>query len=413
MLIKKILLVFISISMIFSCTGCKDKVELEEQAYVAAIGIDKGKKDKLSVTYQIINAKYGGGPSSANSTSNQLKNETITFDAPDLIVARDMANIMVAKRINLAHTKVFIIGEEFAKSPEFFHFVEASLRDREIRRGTNIIVSRERAEEFLNRNDPKLEDRVNKYFDFMMDRWRDTGLLPVSNLNKFMQRIEAGESLFLSVYATTKKYSEKEAGNEADFLPGQLAITSANPTQMIGSAVFKNGKMIGSLTGNETRLAVLLRPKAEAKSMLMSFEDPLESKYRISARVIKRKKNKIKIDISGEKPIAKVTVPINIEILSIPSFAKYPEMMKNQEVLKNSIAKELEAKTQSLVAKTKSEYGGEPFLWSYIVRKKFWTIDEYYKYNWMGEYYKTQVAVKYNINIKGFGKQLNPPSETK
>ncbi len=41
-------------------------------------------------------------------------------------------------------------------------------------------------------------------------------------------------------------------------MAGQVPKRGGNPVQLIGSAVFKEGKMIGKLTGEETRIAILL-----------------------------------------------------------------------------------------------------------------------------------------------------------
>jgi spore germination protein KC len=56
---EKIIIVLIVILLILSCSGCSDRIELEEQAYVTALGIDKGKDNNLSITYQITNVNYG------------------------------------------------------------------------------------------------------------------------------------------------------------------------------------------------------------------------------------------------------------------------------------------------------------------------------------------------------------------
>ena len=49
---------------------------------------------------------------------------------------------------------------------------------------------------------------------------------------------------------------------------------SGDPVQMIGSAVFKDGKMIGTLTGEETRITLFLRRKALGHTFVQSFPIP-------------------------------------------------------------------------------------------------------------------------------------------
>lgn len=405
---RKILAFFIATLILIFCNGCKDRLELEEQAYVSAIGIDKGKNENLSITFQITNVRYGNGGQNAAGT-NEKKNETVTFESPDLVAAVNLANTNVARRISLAHARILIVGEEYARSPQFFHQIESALREKEYRRGMNLIISREKASEFLMENSPNLEARTSKYFDFMYDRWQDTGIAPASDLNKFMQRTEDDSSLYLAGYITAKKYQPKEAGYEANYFPGQVDIEGGNPTQMIGAAVFKKGKMIGAITGEENEINVLLRPALDVRSMFFTFEDPIEKKYRISARILNLRKNKWKMDLKGEYPKIDVMAPVEVDILQIPSFIKYVEDPEKQKILKEAIKKQFEEKANRLVNKTQQEFKGEPFLWGErVIRSKFLTYQEYKDYRWMEKYPKAQVTVHFNVKIRGFGKQMNP-----
>jgi len=393
--------------------GCRDRLELEEQGYVSAVGIDKGKNNNLSLTYQITNARYGSG-GKASSGGDEIKNETITFESPDLVAAMNLANISVARRISLSHARILVIGEAYARDPEFFNQLEAAIREKEFRRGMNILVSREKASDFLHMNNPKLEARTSKYFDFMYDRWQDTGIVPESDLNKFLQRTEGDKSLYLAVYVSAKKIEPKDSGNEADYLPGEVDVEGGNPTQVVGAAVFKKGKMIGALTGDENRTNGLLRPTLGARSMLYAFKDPLDDKYKISARVLNSKANKFKFDLSNKYPIADVQIPIEVEILAIPSFEKYVEDPKNQEILKKSIESQLEEKANALIKKTQKVFKGEPFLWgSREIRNKFLTYDEYDKYNWMEKYPKAEVTAHFIVKLRSFGKLMDPPEKLK
>ncbi|MDP4144592.1 MAG: Ger(x)C family spore germination protein [Bacillota bacterium] len=414
---KKFKVVGFSVILIMCCnliTACWDKVELEEEGYVAAIGIDFAQNPQLlRITFQITNPKAvaGGGTEAGSSGgAGEKRSEIVSMDAPGILAARDLVSITSTRRISLAHSKVFIVSEELAKSTRFFHNIEAALREREMRRAMEFMVVREKAEEFIRNNIPLLEDRPQKFYEFMAKRWVETGFVPpFSNLNRFMQRTEEGGSLFLSIYGTTHKFGGATSNIQGDFLPGESDVRASNNTQMIGAAVFKGGKMIGKLTGYETRLAILLRPKPEVKSFLQSLPDPLSKKDKIAGRLFKNEKTKIKLNLDGKNPVIDVTVPISVDILGITSFINYPEDLEKQKVLKKSIEKYFEEKSRDLVLKTQSVYEGEPFLWELEARKKFLTFDEYNNYDWMKHYAKAKVNINYVVTIKGFGKQLNPP----
>jgi spore germination protein KC len=391
--------------------GCMDKTELEDVAYVAAIGLDKGAGRNLRITFQITNPKVIGGGRSGGG-GNEQKAEVVSVDAPSLVTARDLISVSTTRRISLAHAKVVIAGEKLARDESFFRHLEGSLRDKEMRRIMTLIVSEEDAEEFIKSNNPLLEDRMQKYYEFMSRRWKDTGYVPpFANLNRFMERTEVGQSLFLAVYASSKERNEKEGADEGAYLPGQLARRGGNPAEMIGSAVFKKGKMIGVLNGNETRLISILRQEPETKSMIVSFVDPMDSKYRIDIKISRLKRTKIELDIDGDQTTIDVNVPLAMDIVGIPSFTDYAEDMKKQKYLKNYLEEYMTKISNRLVEKTQEEFGGDPFQWELAARRKFFTQQEYKKYNWAKHYPEAKVNIHYDITLKSSGKQLSPPED--
>lgn len=408
---KKLSLLSMAIVFVPLLSGCWDKVELEEEGYVAAIGIDEGKNNSIVVTFQITNPKAGASNTAGGTKGGSEKtSDIISVEAPGILVAQDLVSTTITRRISLSHSKVIIVSEKFAKTDTFFHILEAALRDKEMRRSMNVMITREDAFEFISKNNPTLDERPHKFYEFMAKRWKDTGFVPpYSNINRFMQRTEQGESLFLFTYGTTKDFIDKHTNEALDYLPGQLKKQGVNPTEIIGAAVFKEGKMIGRLSGEEVRLVSLMRPKPEAKSMLFTFPDPLAKNKNISGRLIKQKRTKVKMDLSGANPKINVTVPVTIEILGITGFTDYPENLSKQGILKNSIAEYLEKESINLVKKTQVEFEGEPFLWELSARGEFYNYDDYKAYKWMKTYKGAEVSIKYDVKIKGFGKQLNPP----
>lgn len=408
--ISLFILIVLSASILSSCA---DKVELEELGYVAAIGVDEGRSGMVRVTFQITNPRAGGANAAGGGGGgNEVWSDIITVDAPGILVARDLVSASVTRRISLAHSKVLIAGEKLAQTEKFFPMVEATLREKEMRRSMTIMISREDASEFIRKNVPVIEKRPQKFYEFMTKRWKDTGFVPpFSILNRFMQRIEAGGGLFLATYGTTRDYVNKEAVTGLEYLPGEIAEQSSNQVEIIGAAVFKGGRMIGRMTGEEVRFTTLLRPKPEVKSMLFTFPDPLNKEYKVAGRVIKSKDTKVKLDLESDHIKVDVTVPISLDILGINSFEEYPENLQKQKILKDSIGKYMEERSMELIKKCQNEWLGDPFLWETKVRKKFWTTDEVEQYDWAKHFRSAEVSIKYDVKLRSFGKQLNPPKK--
>ncbi|MDP4090598.1 MAG: Ger(x)C family spore germination C-terminal domain-containing protein, partial [Bacillota bacterium] len=325
-----ILVVFVS----FMFTGCWDRIELEEEAYVIAVGIDKavGNENMFRLTFQIAStesAAGGGGGGEGGETAGKAS-EVITISAPDYLTGRDLITTSIARRLNFSHTRAFILGEELAKTSLPYKAMLGTLRGRQFRRYSYVLVSRERAEDFINGNKPKLEAKPHKFYDYMSRRWLDSGLAPVSTISEFAERFELKSSLLLTPYCTTMMRGGNPYGFEANYFPGEVDKEGGNPTEIIGSAVFKEERMIGSMTGEETRLALLLSTYSKAKSMHIAFPDPLMDKKMIIARLDKKGNAKVKVDISGEKPRIDVEVSVNLNLMAIPTKNNYTDDENNR-----------------------------------------------------------------------------------
>ncbi|WP_339253606.1 Ger(x)C family spore germination protein [Sporosarcina sp. FSL W8-0480] len=402
MKLLKLFFLLLPVSLIL--VGCWDKSELEERGYAVVIGIDKSEKDHMvDVTFQIENPQVGS--SSLATAPNEPPSDIITITATDILSAKELANSIVSRQIDLSQVETIIVGETFAKSDYFHHIMASSMRDPEVRRKIIMIVSKESARKFINNNHSKMETRPHKYYAFMSDRWKDTGFVPISDLNRYFQR--SSNALFLAIYATSER-DERFRESSDNYKAGQVPQKEGDPVQMIGSAVLKNGKMIGVLTGEETRNSLLLREKSKTHHYIDTFIDPKMEGLRISARVGKEERSKVKINVKTEPPEVFVTVPLKVQVLSIPSLIDYANNEKNQALLKEEIKKELEEKISSLIKKTKEEFGAEPFVWYEEARREFWTMDEFIKYDWQEKYRDADVKVDFEITIESFGSLLKP-----
>lgn len=406
---NKLKIIFIFL-LTFFLTGCWDRVELDEQSYVVAIGVDEGKDNLFSITYQIANTQ--ATESVKNIVANKSNSDIITVSAPDFLTARDLVTSTIAKKITFSHTRVIIVGESLARSKNFLEIINSCERDRQVRRNMYIAVSREKASKFIRSNNPVMELSPHKFYDYSSKNWKESGLVPISTINDFLQSTENKDNVFLTIYGSAKQVEFNDYGNESNYLPGQINEESTNPTQIIGAAVIKEGKMISALSGAETRLVMLLNIQSKAKNMYITFPDPLNPKNRISAQLTKNDSPKIKINIKGDEPDIDVTVPLILKISAIKSFEDYVENSDKQAVLKKSFEEYMKQQCEILINKTKNEFKGEPFMWSLAARRKCWTIDEYKQYKWIEKYPYAKVKVHFHTDIKDFGKKLRPQTSS-
>ena len=75
-----------------------------------------------------------------------------------------------------------------AKEKQFIRWIYDATKDREIRRDNFFIVTKEKASKFFEKNNPKFETRINKYFEVILNRGIETGMIPESDLHQLLSR---------------------------------------------------------------------------------------------------------------------------------------------------------------------------------------------------------------------------------
>ncbi|WP_010678211.1 Ger(x)C family spore germination protein [Bacillus timonensis] len=406
--ISKLTLILASL---FILVGCWDKEEIDSRAYVLGIGLDKSDiKGFLNITYLISNPEAGS--TLQGGGGNEPTHETITFNASSFIQSEDIANSVIAKSITYDILDFFIVSEELARDKDFVRWIYDATKDREIRRDTKIIVVKENASTFIERNKPKLETRRHEYFEQIFNHATQIGLIPDSEIHNFFRITEADADLFISAYATTiEDHSTAQKNNDEDLIAGKLKVTGkTNPAQFLGSAVFKEGQMIGKLSVQETRITQLLNKWMKKPSFLVSVPDPFMKRYYITARFTQINAPQIDVDVSKPAPKVTMKLPIQAEILTDHSMVNYAGDEEKRRELKEHLKKGFEQRITKLIKRSQEEFKADLFGLSLIARKHFLTIPQWENYDWMKSYPEADISVSVDITFGEFGRQSELPS---
>jgi len=402
--IKRLRLTAAFLMVSITLAGCADRVEVERLAHVVVIGIDKEEDNFITVTFQITNPQVGS--TDRGQAENEPATDIVSIKATDVLSAKELANSIIPRQLEFSHLQTLIISETLARSGKFHKTVSSMVRIPEIRREMNMIISRERASTFIEKNKPRMETRPHKYYEYMLDQWSIWAVVPDSTLNEYMKNL-SGE-LYLVIYATTERTEEKTFEDEALYRAGEIPAEEADPVQMMGSAVIKEGRMIGTLNGEETRYALMLRQEEKIHSIITSIPDPLQESERVTVRLLKNEATKVKIDVSGEVPKIEAKVKLYAQLWSIEGMTDYATDVKKQDLLEQRIEEMLSKGTMEFIRRTQEDFKGEPFNWHKQVRKKFWTWDDYVHYSFIDKYARAEVKVEYEVELENFGKQFDP-----
>lgn len=399
------------ICIVLSMAGCWDKKELDMKAYVIGIGLDAHEKEgKIKVTYLIANPEVGSQQTGGGT--NEPPEETVTLVADDFISSRNTANTVISKEISYDLLSVIIVSEELARKPDFIRVIYSAAKDREIKRSTELVITKESAEKFIANNNPTLETRPHKFYEVKIRRGKETGMIPDTDLNDFFQVAESDSDLFLGIYATTEiEESHYEAISDDDFMAGDIYFGGKeNAAQFIGSAVFKEGVMIGKITGEETRISSLLDNTWELEDFKTTFKDPFDDRYRLSARLGKPRRNTYHFKQQSGRPVIDIRVPMYIEVLSDPSMVNYAKNEEKIAELKKSMTKTMEEHLSEYIKFTQEEFKGDTFHLSIPIRKEFATLKEFRNFDWMKSYPNAKINVSVDIRFGEFGRQTKMPN---
>ena len=401
--------ILLLLSIMFLLSGCWDRKELEDRAYVIGLGLDKSEHEgNIKITMLIANPEVGSIQGGGGSI--EKPKEIITFDANDFITAKSTANAVVSRDISYDLLKIIVVSEELAKDQSFFSWISNTLMDKEIRQDAYLAVSKEKPDKYFLNNKPKMETRPHKYFQFMINHGIENGLIPDSTLFRFFKTTDRGTDLFLAMYTTTEKEKTPPIRKEDEYLAGQLDATGAvDKTQFIGSAVFKKGVMIGTLNGQDTRTVNILDDTTNISDILLNLPDPFSHKQQMAARLLKTGNNQIDMNLTGVKPKITITIPLKFVIMSNPSMTNYNTSEKNQQILKQQITDYVATTYEDLFKKTQKEFKGVPYPLSIYARRYFLTLQEYKEFNWTKSYVNAEVIVKPVIEIADYGKYTKVP----
>src|SRR5690625_3243362 len=149
----------------------------------------------------------------------------------------------------------------------------------------------------MENSKPPFEQKPYKYFELSIENSLESSMIPAkSQLLHYYRMMEANDDLFLAIYSTTEESDTSTKKDEDNFTAGELHVSGqANKNQFAGSALFNSGKMIGQLTGSETRLSLLLNHTFDVPDRSEEHTSELQSRGHLVCRLLLEKKKKHKL----------------------------------------------------------------------------------------------------------------------
>ncbi|SHE37210.1 Ger(x)C family spore germination protein [Desulforamulus putei] len=385
------------------CTGCFGGRETDEVAIILAVGIDKGKTAPLEVTVTVANPKaFAAGESGGGGQEDPFL--TASVEGPSIWECYLLFNSFGAREMSFQHTRAFIFGEEIAREG-LLKYINALLRYREVRRNSSLFVCQGTAKEFMQKNKPRLEASPAKQYEFMQRMSQITGLFPDSDIHRFYITLK---SLHSSPTAALVGITRGEKAEEKTVQPLRVPYYAGEVPQaggksnaeFIGTAVFRKDKMIGKLTGDESRTMLLLSGHFDLSTF--TLEDPQHKNNVITLRLRQGKKPDIEFKRQGDKLLIHEKIYLEGEFWYIQSGENY-EDPKKKKIVEEAFDRQMEQLARQLVNKTKEKDYGDIFGFDRYYRKQLSSWEEWEKLPWKEIYDQADIVIDFNTNIRRTG----------
>ena len=395
------------ILLALALAGCWGSRETDDLAYVLVVGFDKGPDRNVIVTFQIANpiatagtATGSGGGGGGGQSNEPLITTSIVQRLP--LAAFNLANVERSREISLLHTAAYVFSEELAREGIGQYLLPVN-RFRETRGTALVLICRGKARDFIEKHKPKLEASPAKLYQHLIGLNRVHGLSVTTQYSKFYSQLKSGS---VQPTAPLAAISEKAvtAGKPqpdrlGDYLAGNLP-SNKGEAQFLGAAVFRGDKMVGAITGDETRYLNMLT--GNIVRSFIAVRDPKSDQDALGITLRQARKPVVKVRFTPERPVIDVEVFVEPDISGLGSGINY-ESVELKPVLEKKLKDLFEQRCRQLVAKSQEEYRSDIFSFGHEAKKQFLTVQEWRDFNWSEAYPRAEVNVKVNVKVRRTG----------
>lgn len=320
---------------LFLLTGCWDRIEIDQRGFVVGVAIDFNEnrsKNKYKGTYQIVVPsglrKSSQGQSGAGSPGKAYFNLSSSENSMPAISAK--MSTRTSRTPYFEHLKIIVISSEVAKEDtRFAHLLDFFLRNSEMRRNVQILITEGKAADIL-------------------DIQANNEATPIDYITSIARNdVKSNYMLHESRIGDVHEYLVKH---------NSFAIQTINMEDegisLTGSAIFdgRTKKMIGFLTGEETQglnfitekvKGGIIEAKVEGHSIGFQVE---RAKSKISMHQLSPTKFKFNINLVTEGTLDK-------------SIAGYdPTDSEAIQTLEKSIEDSIQTNTHKTIKKLQQTY---------------------------------------------------------
>ena len=385
-MIKKILLIFI----ILLLTGCYDQKELNTIAIMTATEINKINNEYI-INAQVIN------PQSSDKTIN-VQAPFIIYEGKGKTIHEAYRNIknQSSRYLYPNHMEILIINQNLAKE-DISQIIDFYLRIPDVRTEFYVLIGK--TDNILSITTPIDDISATSILETMKTNNKYLGITNFVTFNEFanMNLNKNLEIILPSIEAIN--YNE-----ESSTIKNTENTKIESLYKLDNLAIFKENKLLGYLTKEESITYNVLKNKAQAILITKECQDNKNKYITIEATEIKtdiKTKNKkidIKIKMNGNINENECNIKLNNE--------------KNIKNIEKEINEHIKNTISNSINNIRKKYNSDIFGFLDTIYKTDYNTYKQIKNNWYkNEYKNIKINIKSSINIIGKGNVLEGNNE--
>ena len=401
MKVKKILIILLVIVITaFFLTNFSSIYTIDDYAYVIAMGLDNSDDSDLILSLQIA-IPAGSSKGSESSSSQSSSSIVSTVKCKNINGGVNLINDYLGQKLNLSYCKAMVFSEDIAKKG-IGNYICTATNDIEIRPSCDIIVSKCSALDYITNSKPLLENLSSKYYEIASSSQKDTGLTRTISLMSFYNRYY--DSL-CEPYAPLSSIEESNGGDSSSSSGGKSESSSKKDVEKDnanakiknqGLAIFKDDKLIGEISREETLCYMLVSGKL--KDAVINVPSPFEDADYVSLN-ISSVHSKNKVEIKNGTPFVTCNISLSARVLSSTKTSNYLSK-ENSLALEYATNSYLNANITDFLYKTSKELKSDFIGFGRNAVRSFKTMDNWKNYDWLNKYQNSEFNVNINTTVK-------------
>lgn len=328
-------------------------IGIDNYYFVIGIGLDKGETGSINLSVQIPSST--AGEKSDSSGSSQSGNyEIYTVEGNTINECITILNSYLNKQINLSHCSAIVISEKLAKEGIRPYFYTLN-NNNELRHSSTVIISSTNAYDVLNNISKSGKVFSSRLYDYLTVSSNYTAYTINSNLGTFFGAINNSNRQISSIYTIE---------------------TEGNVIQPGGLAVFKDAKMVGTLSPIYSICHSIVTNTLN--TTVLTIDNPFNTIEKIDLDINLYKSTKTKIDLINGTPYISINIYPEGIIRSSGKNFDYSNQ-KNIKTVENEVNSYLEKYTKEYLYKITKEYKSDIVGFKGICKSKYLTEEDFNK----------------------------------